>query len=330
MVPKPRQFLSMLFLLVVTLSSLSRPYAGNQTSADSPFRFEESDGKYLRLLERDKPVLIYNCGMLLKQGVPEKFRRSSYVHPICGLDGEVLTDDFPKDHYHHRGLFWAWVRVEVDGKTYDPWAVRDMLTKFEKWLGRKSDSASATFGVNNGWYVGDRKMADEKVWFRVARADAVGRAIDVDLTIEPTEKPIRLGGELPMKKGYGGFGLRFAPRQKPVVMTMADGRQPDNVIRKVSPWADYSARFGDSQTTSGIAIFIEKNHPGFPNSWLLREYGYIGLTWPGLDMVTLEPGKPLNLRYRLWVHRGDVKAGRAAEAWETFAKSPKELPGLKE
>jgi len=299
-------------------------------SADTPpassFRFEESENKYLKLFEGDRPVLVYNFGMMSKEGAPEKFRRSSYVHPIYGLDGEVVTDDFPKDHYHHRGLFWAWVRVEVDGKTYDPWAVSGMLTKFEKWLGRKTDKDSVQFGVENGWYIGDRKVADEKVGFRIGRTDPIGRTIDVDLTIEATDKPVRIGGELPMKKGYGGFGFRFAPRQKPVVMSMADGKQPDNVIGKRSPWADYSARFGDRPTTSGIAIFIYPNNPGFPNGWLLREYGYIGLTWPGLDLVTVEPGKPLELRYRLWIHRGDAVRGRVAQAYAAYAGQEKAQP----
>jgi AcrR family transcriptional regulator len=40
--------------------------------------------------------------------VPEKFRRSCYIHPLYGLDGEVMTEDFPVDHRHHRGVFWAW------------------------------------------------------------------------------------------------------------------------------------------------------------------------------------------------------------------------------
>ncbi len=94
----------------------------------------------------------------------------------------------------------------------------------------------------------------------------------------------------------------------------------DNVIGGVAPWADYSALFVDAKTTAGIAAFIHKDNPGFPNTWLLREYGYIGPTWPGIEWETLEPGRPLRLRYRVYVHRGDVKAGRVAEAYERYVK----------
>jgi len=288
--------------------------------AKTIFRFEESEGKSLALFDGEKPVLVYNFGIMLKEGVPEKFRRSSYVHPIYGLDGEVLTDDFPRDHYHHRGLFWAWVRVEADGKTYDPWAVGGLPTKFEKWLGRQTGTAAAGFGVQNGWYAGERKVVNEQVRFHVGHADDVGRAIDVDLTFEATDKPVRIGGELPLKKGYGGFGLRYAPHTKPAVMTMKDGAGSSDVIGLRSAWADYSARFNKASATAGMAILADPRNPGFPNSWLLREYGYIGPTWPGVDTFTLEPGIPLRLRYRVWVHRGDAAVGRVAQAYDRFAE----------
>ena len=40
--------------------------------------------------------------------------------PCHGAAGVSLRDDFPSDHWHHRGLFWAWPVVEVGGKQYDP------------------------------------------------------------------------------------------------------------------------------------------------------------------------------------------------------------------
>jgi len=307
---------------IVFLMAVARPTNGAESAgAKSPFRFAESEGKLLKLFDGDKPVLVYNFGMMLKEGVPEKFRRSSYVHPIYGLDGQRLTDDFPRDHYHHRGLFWAWVRVEVDGRTYDPWSVGGLPTKFEKWLSRETGPDAASFGVENGWYLSERKVVDEKVKFRVGRADAVGRAIDVELRFEANDKTVRIGGELPLKKGYGGFGLRYAPHKKPARMTMLDWSGSKDVIGAKSPWADYSARFNEAKETAGMAIFIDPRNPGYPNTWLLREYGYIGPTWPGLDTYTLEPGKPLILRYGVWVHRGDAKTGRVGAAFEEFVKS---------
>ena len=40
-----------------------------------------------------------------------KFQRANYIHPLYDLEGNVLTEDFPSDHRHHRGIFWAWHQV---------------------------------------------------------------------------------------------------------------------------------------------------------------------------------------------------------------------------
>lgn len=81
--------------------------------ASDSFHFTGLTEESLALFEGDRPVFVYNHGMIHQPGVPADRARSTYVHPLYGLDGEVLTDDFPADHTHHRGLFWAWPHVRV-------------------------------------------------------------------------------------------------------------------------------------------------------------------------------------------------------------------------
>jgi hypothetical protein len=38
--------------------------------------------------------------------------------------------------------------------------------------------------------------------------------------------------------------------------------------------------------------------------------------------LSIEPGKPLRLRYGLWVHAGVPKTGEAEQHWKAFAKEP--------
>ena len=60
--------------------------------------------------------------------------------------------------------------------------------------------------------------------------------------------------------------------------------------------------------------------PGFPPLWILRHYGDRNAAWPrGEEPFSLEPGQPLELRYRLWMHQGDAEAGGVAEAWRAFS-----------
>ncbi len=284
------------------------------------FRFEEVDNGVVRLLENDRTVLVYHSRPTLAEGVPEQFRRAGYVHPIYGLDGEVLTDDFPKDHYHHRGLYWAWPYIDVAGQRVSSWYCQGIETRCDRWLDREAGPVFALFGLDNGWYVGDREVVDELVWYRVWAADEVGRAIDVDIVWTAGDDPVVLTGV--EEKGYGGFCLRFAPREATAITTDA-GRLVQDTLEVPYAWADLSARFAGRAELSGAAVFIDAANPGFPNGWITRHYGFLGVNWPGLRSVTLEPHRPVHLQYRVWVHRGDAGTGAVAAAYQAFRTPPR-------
>src|SRR5215471_5321743 len=74
----------------------------HKPATSSRFRFESRGGTSLGLWEGDRPVFVYNYGDIGSPSTPDVPKHSAYLHPIYGLDGEVLTDDFPKDHVYHR------------------------------------------------------------------------------------------------------------------------------------------------------------------------------------------------------------------------------------
>src|SRR5690606_5758022 len=54
------------------------------------------------------------------------YKRANYIHPLYTLDGEVLTEDFPADHLHHRGIFWAWHQLYINNKRIgDGWDIEN-------------------------------------------------------------------------------------------------------------------------------------------------------------------------------------------------------------
>ncbi|MBI5394594.1 MAG: PmoA family protein [Verrucomicrobia bacterium] len=302
---------------------VTRQFRLTKASQPDPpaFKLEDLDKKCLQLTENNRPVLAYTYAMQLKDGVPEKYRRACYVHPIHDLDGVLLTDDFPKDHYHHRGLFWTWPNVKSPSmeKALDLWGLAGMGQRFHRALGREVGPVFARLGVSTGWYVGERKIVDETAWLTVFRADETGRAMDVDLTLEATKEPVTIGGR--EKKGYGGFTLRFAPRTETVLWT-PNGKLPKDADHDHFPWADLSAKLAGGTGVSGAAIFDHAQNPGFPNTWCLRHYGVISPTYPGEGTHEIKPGQPLRLRYRVWIHRGDAQAGKVSAAYAAFAKPP--------
>jgi hypothetical protein len=277
---------------------------------------ETSDG--LSLTERSLPVFVYRHKEQLAPGIAEKYRRATYLHPLFDLRGNAITDDFPKDHVHHRGLSWTWAHVGVGGAVHDLWACEGVRQVFEKWIAREEGPVCATIGVKNAWWTAQKKIMDEWVWIRAFPASECGRAIDVLLTLKALE-PIELSGR--KEKGYSGFGVRYGPRQTTIITTPQGKEAADSDLKPLA-WADESGNFGGTAALSGAAIFQHSSNPRFPAGWCLRHYGFIGVSWPGIEVIQMEPGQTLTLRFRVWVHEGDAQEGKVQEAYDLFAKPP--------
>ena len=325
------------------------------------FHFFERDDKQLAVAEGSNPILAYRYDIVEHVNVPETDRRRTagcYVHPMFGLNGEVLTDNAPLDHYHHHGVFWTWPHVGVhqsDGsvKNYDLWTSNtDLKQYFVRWIDRKTAAGSATLQVENGWFVGKPedgdKIMSEKVKMIVHRvkmsSDGLkSRAIDFEFLWKPTDKPISLRGS--EGKSYGGFTIRFKPyipedqRKNPRaeakkndanVITVSDGVAGSVAERDLPEtplaWADYTSRFGVDEKQSGATIFVPKSHPDFSPTWLTRYYGAMCIGWPGVNGRKFEPGEEIRLNYRVWIHDGPVTVEQIEKAYDEYNALKKTTP----
>ena len=291
-------------------------------SGDAPgdFRLKEIDDKSLGLYDADQPVLAYNHGVITKEDVPENDSRRSracYVHPVWGLSGEVLTDDFPRDHYHHHGIFWSWPHVKIDGREYDLWMYNNIKDLFVGWLVREAGPVAATVGVENGWFVGDKKVMIERVWLRAYKPAGDSRALDIEFIWIPVDKPITLWGA--GGKSYGGLTMRFAPKSRQdTLITVPSGPTTADLPNTPLAWADFTSKFGEHPEQSGAAVFVDPGHPDFPPTWLTRHYGPQCVGWPGIEPKTFEPGKPIRLAYRIWIHKTAVETVEIQRAYDGY------------
>jgi hypothetical protein len=273
--------------------------------AQSPFVWKDAGNGRMELSERGNPALVYNYGPQLKPGAPEDRRRCCYIFPVYTPAGVSMLDDFPQDHWHHRGLFWAWPVVETGGKKYDLWmnmTVKDASTK------RPAVSASANrarMEAENFWQVDGRDIVRENVRLDVFPAQANARELEVEIAwtaLAALGAPVTLRGSQEPGKSYGGFSARFAARENTVLR--ADGetlsKDEDLTPRK---WAELEGVYGGRRAV--LRITPDPADTGFPYQWCLRNYGFVGASFPGrttaVDSYTLEPGKPLELKFRVRV-----------------------------
>jgi hypothetical protein len=305
---------------LLTSRPLLEASAAEGQTGQGGFQFKAVDDKSLGLWEGDAPVFVYRFGEMSLPRVPAAGTRSSYVHPIYGLDGEVLTDDFPVDHYHHHGLFWGWPHVTIGGREYDLWKMRGIRIEFERWLAKETSEGRANLGVKNVWLVRDKPAVSEEAWFEVHAATREGRNIDVTLKWTPTDEPVTLRGA--EEKSYGGLSLRFAPRTETVVMVPTGQAREDLLITRL-PWADLSGKFAASTSDvshSGAALFVHPSHPDHPPEWMTREYGVLCVGWPGVGSKTLPPGETATCRYRVWIHRGAPTAAEIEQIYDRYSE----------
>jgi hypothetical protein len=286
--------------LLLTLILLPAAFAGS-------FAFRDVSPESLLLEEGGEPVFVYNHGLILKPGFPESMSRSSYLHPVYAPGGIVLTDDFNPDHPHHRGISWMWEVVRVDGQTYDLWTVRGIKSRFVRWLAREAGPGKARLAVENGWFVGERKVVREDIEVVAHPRQGDRRLLDFRLRIEAVDRPVEIAGTPAGKKGFGGFCFRFAPRdggkEKTLIVTERGPAAQDGV-NEPHRWAAILGTFRGQP--AGARIDDDPANPGYPNNgWLMRHgFGFLNVYFPGLRTHTLEPGKPVTLRYQVKLFRG--------------------------
>ncbi len=281
------------------------------TSIPNPIEIFESPQGFT-ITEGKAKVMFYQRQHKSLNG---KYSRADYIHPLYGLDGQVLTEDFPADHPHHRGIFWAWHQVWIGEKRLgDPWAATDFFWDVYDAQILESDSRSRALQVHVHWKSpiwtdadGKQKaFVKEVTTIRVHRARDDIRKVDFQISLLALENDVRLGGSED-DKGYGGFttriklpdGLSFTGTNGPV--------EPQRVSVEGGSWLDFSGTFHKDGRVSGLAILCHKSSPGYPQPWILRRKGSAqNPVYPGRNPILLSRDKPLILRYRLIIHRGNV------------------------
>lgn len=269
------------------------------------------DPQGYRFTEGDTKVLFYQAE---RKALPDgQAARSNYFHPLYDLDGNVLTEDFPKDHIHHRGIFWAWHQVRIDGKTVqDQWANRDSFWNVQD-ARTDSDARSASLALRVVWESplftdaqGRRRpFVEERSVTRVHRAEGAIRKIDFHHRLTALVDGVEIGGS-DDAKGYGGFSYRVA-MPPDIRFTGAHGvvTPIENAVG-ASPWMDVSGSYGTSGK-SGLTVLTHPTTTGFPQPWILRARASMqNAVYPGRQPSAIRRDRPVILRYRIVLHRGEL------------------------
>ena len=279
----------------------------------------------LRFLENSRDILTYNRDPISQSD--GRYNRGHYVHPLYDLDGVRMTDDMPKDHRHHRGVFWAWTQLWIgDKRIGHPWEQKDMawdVTAMKVSNAPESATLFTTALWKSPLWLNDKgaekAIVKETSTIRVHASAADARAIDFEISLLALASEVRLGGSM-STKGYGGFSVRIPLPSDLKIMGPTGTVEPDGKRPSpTQPWVDYSAVFGKDGKTTGLTILCHPGNPGFPHGWTIRRAASCqNPVYPGQKPVALSTEKPLLLRYRIVLHRDGFDAVRMKKFFEDY------------
>jgi hypothetical protein len=292
------------------------------------WRFEKDEAaQTIEIWEGQQRVLRYNHGAVpVREGTHahfaegESYQRGDYIHPLWGPHGEELTEDYPRDHPHHRGVWWSWPVTRWKDQLADIWAVVGVWARPERITRLETGPVFTLLEAENTWKFGEEEtpITREMVLIRAFRQWRNQRVIDVEIRLQALTDGVSIGGR--PQAGYGGFALRAAPCTDRRIVCF---RGPNDELPRRA-WIDYAGQFAGGQGISGVAIFEHVTNPDYPNP--LHEYPQCNCVMPAYPdkrEVPLAKDKALVLKHRLWVHPGTPDEATLAQVWAVYANTPR-------
>lgn len=303
-----------------------------------------SDGEVVEISEDGVPVLTYQ---LQEKSLDGAWSRAGYVHPLYDLAGNVFTEDFPEDHRHHRGVFWAWHQFSVGELTLgDPWLCKDFVRQcVQSTTGAQQCGDELCIGIDlvTLWKSPLLKdlnsemlpLVKEETRILVHRKTGQRRFVDFDISLTAMLSNVRIGGSDDVK-GYGGFSPRIELNSKQVFRFGSGEVEPKKTALQGGPWVDIS------DEKRGLAVMSHPENPvaklstdsgsgqktddaveaaGLPATWwiLRRKRSMQNVVYPGRDPVPLSTKTPTRLRYRLVIHDGKLSPASLQEIYASYA-----------
>lgn len=266
-------------------------------------------------LEQQDSILVYRASAV---SFDNGFSRSNYIHPLYNLNGSVITQDFPEDHRHHRGIFWAWHQLLVGNTCVgDGWEIKNMRWEVisMKEVSAEPEKAvklkSSVLWKSSLWKSPEgieKPLVVETTTIAVHPKTAHYRIIDFEIELLAMEREMKLGGSKD-EKGYGGFSLRT---QLPEDIFFEDNQGevvPQNLPIKGNGWLSIAGSMDNSGKITQLVVIPHKGNPGYPNPWILRSRSSMQNAVypdPGAIPVLLSIEQPTVLKYRVVLADGSL------------------------
>jgi hypothetical protein len=243
--------------------------------------------------------------------------RSDYIHPLYGLEGEMLTRDWPEGgHPHHRAIFWAWPEVEYGSERGDIYALQRIFARPTGKLECVSGPVFAQVVAENLWMWEDTlPIVREHVVIRAYKATDDARIIDLTIKLDALKDSITIATR--NTDSYGGLNLRM---MTPALQDISYHTDEDSADPRRA-WSDFNGIFEGNESFSGLMVLQHRDNPDYPGKWVeYADLAWVQPTFPAPGTrYPLKTENALVLRYRLVIHAGGrPEADVSAKRWDAY------------
>lgn len=275
-------------------------------------------------------------------GTAPGFAHGAHLHPVYSPSGKLVTANHPPDHPHQRGIWMSWTKTEFGEGHPDFWNMgKDKSGKltgeirFDKLVKSWSGAVHGGFISTHRWLdhtTGAEREVLTETWnlttyHTLGLNDASGTPAPKLFYLDLISTQAVTGSEplkLP-KYHYGGLGVRGsalwdAVDQVTMLTSNGDDRIKGDATKAKWVWLGGSV----DGTATGITVLIHPDNFRFPQPLRLNPKNPQICVAPSADGDwSIEPGKPLVLKYRIVLNDGKPDAKELERLWTDYATPPK-------
>lgn len=281
----------------------------------------------LQALYGEQPVFTYQRDPQPgPSGTKPLFARGAYIHPLYAPNGAVVTDDFPSDHLHQRGVFFAWTKTQIGDLHPDFWNIGDGLGRIRAEDARDQRDIPG-FDADHIW-----EMHEGEKWTPVMREHWRVRlrpptwkdpqAPDGFFSFDLISRQTPLVDILLPEYRYGGMAIRGARQwltdRSGLRCVTSEGQDLATADATRARWVDLSGPIGEK--TAGFSLLEHPANLGAPN--ILRvppDHPYACFSPPKARALKLEARKEYVFRYRILAHNGPARPEALEAEWKRFS-----------